>query len=223
MLDNYSEEDSKGNAVAASQVDVKTQAVAIASASTLLLVFVFTVSFWFQGNFRVPRAFYTFDLLFIVTGILMLAAPTVAESLSKLLGANAGSKTRVELRSLKRFCESSRAISTYIWAASIAQFLLFGFLVMQTGGIDKSPFTAVLTTIFALSPYLMNGVGSVWLVWTSGVAYFILLTSFRPFMVDFISEPSSYLYMIVNIVTISIAIAIAGTIKRLQNRPDSID
>ncbi|MFV8275199.1 hypothetical protein D2E64_13570 [Mycobacteroides abscessus] len=223
MLDNYPEEDAHGNAVVVSQMDVRTQAVAIVSASALLLIFVLAVSFWFQSNFKVPRIFYTIDILSIVVGIFILTAPTIAADLSKLLGANAGSKRTVELRSLKTFCGSPRVISTYIWTASIVQFLLFGFLAMQTGGIDKSPFTAVLTTIFALSPYVMNGVGSVWLVWTSGVAYFIVLTSVRPFIRDFISEPSSYLYMIVNIVTISFAIIIAGTIKWLQNRPESID
>lgn len=184
-----------------------------------ILVGLFITIMWvFYGNqVPVPRQTFAVYLICAILGMLVIGAGTtmIDDTVEAVRNAAAvrPARERTELPPWVYW--------VFVWSSSTAQFLALAFLVMQTGGLEHSPYVPILATSIALAPNAMNPgkfMGSIIVLWLFGGLLLATMAFEHPMLRELAQAPPSSMHFWMNFGTISIAIMVALGIKVIRRR-----
>jgi hypothetical protein len=207
----------------------KRQVGIITLSSVVDLGFIWAVARHYHRYLNFPHDFYAWDWIsVIVAAVWVWVATSIIDDWLPILRSSTDSTLGRLMGNLRGWLESDRILGPSVWVLSAVQLFLLGYLVMRTGGFDRSPYIAIFTTFIALAPNASHGLFSIPSMYLGAVGYLLILANTHWFLdrqaIHCIgggtmncSLPTS-IYVSVTLGTITIAMGLAFSVRYRQLR-----
>ncbi|MEU8901828.1 hypothetical protein [Nocardia sp. NPDC048505] len=206
-------------------VPAELQASIICHVSFLLLIFVVIMSWATREHIAVPVILLAVDLIVVILayGWRYVARPAVEDILKTVKIISGTENPRGSESATGHYLLDKSAMTLFVWIFTISEFMFLGLLILQTGGIPTSPYIPAVASFLTLAPNVMNGYKSILALLVVGIVYLVGLYNVPPpILVPLQETPPSLPYLMIVIVTISIAIGIPVVVKWRQQREPEV-